>query len=97
MPCQTLIPHLEYADDMCLISDSMNQLDDLDESCNEMSLTISAQKMKSWQLHGEQLQQQAPRQVQLQLAGEPVNVVDEFEYLGGIVMSDCGVDKEINT
>ena len=47
MHCQTLIPDLEYADDMCLISDSMDELEemlqDLDESCNKMGLTISAQ------------------------------------------------------
>ena len=50
MNCQILIPDLEYADDMCLISDSMDELEEmlqnLDESCNEMGLTISTRKMK---------------------------------------------------
>ena len=45
---------------------------------------------------GAQDQQQAPRQVQLQLADEPVDVVEGFEYMGSIVMSDCELDREIN-
>ena len=38
----------------------------------------------------------ATRQVQLQLADEPVDVVEEFEYLGNIVMSNCELDREIS-
>lgn len=45
---------------------------------------------------GEKQLRQPPRQVQLQLANEPVDVVNEFEYLGSIVMSDCRLDREIN-
>ena len=96
--CQTLIPDLEYADDMCLISDSMDELEemlsDLDESCNEMGLTISTRKTNLMAVA--QDQKQSSRQVQLQLADEPVDVVEEFEYLGSIVMSDCELDREIN-
>ena len=98
MNCQTLFPDLEYADDMCLISDSMDELEemlqDLDESCNEMGLTISTRKTKIMAVA--QDQKQSPRQIQLQLAAETVDVVEEFEYLGSIVMSDCELDREIN-
>ena len=93
-----LIPDLEYADDMCLISDSMDELEemlqDLDESCNEMGLTISTQKTKI--MTKAQDQKQPPREVQLQLADEPVDVVEEFEYLRNIVMSNCELDREIS-
>ena len=98
MNCQTLFPDLEYADDMCLISDSMDELEemlqDLDESCNEMGLNISTQKTKI--MTKAQDQKQPPREVQLQLADEPVDVVEEFEYLGNIVMSNCELDREIS-
>ena len=30
------------------------------------------------------------------MAAETVDVVEEFEYLGSIVMSDCELDREIN-
>lgn len=83
MYCQTLITDLEYADDMCLINDSMDKLEemlqDLDENCNEMGLTISARKTKIMVVGAEQ---QAPREVQLRHADEHVGIVDEFEYLG---------------
>ena len=82
----------------CLISDSMDELEEmlqnLDESCNEMDLTISTRKMKIMAVA--QDQKQSPRQVQLQSADEPVDVVEEFEYFGSIVMSDCELDREIN-
>ena len=98
MNCQTLIPDLEYADDMCLISGSMDKLEemlqDLDESCNEIGLTINTRKTKIMAVA--QDQKPSPRQVQLQLADEHVDVVEEFEYFGSIVMSDCELDREIN-
>ena len=65
MNCQILIPDLEYADDMCLISDSMDELEemlrDLDKSCNEMGLTISTRKSKIMAVTHNQ--KQSPRQV----------------------------------
>ena len=81
MSCQTLIPDLEYADDMYLISDSMDELEemlqDLDENCNEMGLTISARGTKIMAVGAEQ-QHEAPREVQLQCAGEPVGIVKHY-------------------
>ena len=42
---QFLIPDLEYVDDMCLLSNSMDELEemllDLDQSCNQMGLSPS--------------------------------------------------------
>ena len=47
---RALIPDLDYVDDMCLVSDSMDKLEemlmDMDESCSEMGLTISTRMTK---------------------------------------------------
>ena len=82
-----------------LISDSMEKLEDvlrdLDESCNKMRLTISVRKTNIMVV-GEEQQRQAAREVQLQLAEEPVSTVDEFEHLGSTVVLGCELDREIN-
>ena len=72
---------------------------DMDKSCSEMGLTNSARKTKIMAVlptpqAGQQ--HQPPRQVQLQRADEPVDVVEEFEYLGSTVASDYSLDKEIS-
>ena len=94
---RTQIPDLDYADDMCLVSNSMDKLEemsmDMDESCSEMGLTISARKTKIMAVlptpqAGQQ--QEQPRQVQLQRTDDTVDVVEEFEYLGSTIASDCG-------
>ena len=95
---QSLIPDLKYADDMCPLSSSRDELEEillgLNQSCNEMGLSISAHKTKI--LVGTSVQQEAPRSVTLQNADEPVDVVEELENLGSIVTSVCGLDREIN-
>ena len=73
---------------------------DKDESCSEMSLTTSARKTKVMAvlptLQAGQQQRQPPRQVQLQRTDEPVDVADEFKYLGSTITSDCGLGEEIS-
>ena len=73
-----LIPDLEYADDICLVSHSADELEemllDMDKSCNEMGLTISAQKTKIMAVT--QDQEKKPGQVHLQLVDEPVDIVE---------------------
>lgn len=82
--CRTI---LEYADDMCLISDSMDKLEmmlqDMNEACSKMGLTISTKKMKlmgfvlpSFGAH------QVPRLMQLLLMSDPVSVISDFKYFG---------------
>ena len=82
---RTQIPDLDYADDMCLVCDSMNKLEellmDMDNSCSEMGLTISARKTKIMAVlptpqAGQQHEQ--PRQVQLQRTDDTVDIVEEF-------------------
>ena len=95
---------LEYAYDMCLISDNMDELEmmlqDMNESCSEMGLTISTKKsniMAVLPSLGADNPQQLPRPVQIQLLSDPVSVVSDFEYLGSIITSDCNMDKEIDS
>ena len=51
---QTLISNLEYADDMCLRSKSMDELEEmfleLDLSCNQMGLPSVPKRQKFWAL-----------------------------------------------
>ena len=50
MSRELLLHDLEYADDMALISDSMDMLEEvlraMEVSCSEMGLTISSKKTK---------------------------------------------------
>lgn len=99
MYSKILTPDIEYTDDMCLVDSIVmleEMLQDLDECCNEMGLIISALKTRIMTV-GETQQQNAARNVHLQLVEEPVSIVNEFEYLQGTVMSHCGLNREINT
>ena len=98
-----MIQDLEYADDMLLISDNMEELEmmlqDTNESCSEMGLTISTKKSKIMavlpSLGADN--QQLPRPVQIQLLSDPVSVVSDFEDLRSIITADCDMDKEIDS
>ena len=59
-----------------------------------VSPCISARKTKT--LADTRVQQEAPKSITLQDADEPVDVVEEFEYLGSIVTSICGLDREFS-
>ena len=72
-----MIQDLEYADDMLLISDNMDELEmmlqDMNESCSEMGLTTSTKKSKIMAVLpslGADNPQQLPRPVQIQLLSQ---------------------------
>ena len=73
------LQHLEYADDMALISDSMNLLEELmqamEVSCSEMGLTISSTKSKILAVRQTDRPSQLPRVVLLRPSIELVSVV----------------------
>ena len=101
MSSELSLQHLEYADDMALISDSMDLLEELmqamEVSCSEMGLTISSTKSKILALRPTDRPSQLPRDVLLRPSVEPVSVVQEFEYLGSIISADCSLDKEVSS
>ena len=96
MSSELILQDLEYADDMALISDSMDLLEELmqamEVSCSEMGLTITLTKFKILAVRP------ADRPaVLLRPAVELVSVVQEFEYLESIISADCSLDKEVSS
>ena len=100
MSGSTLIQDLEYADDMALVSDSMDALEEilkcLDGACSNLGLTISSKKSKILAVLPPTSSSVQPRDVYLKRDEEPVAVVEEFEYLGSIISQDCTLDREIS-
>ena len=99
---EELVLHdLEYADDMVLVSVSMDALEELlhamEASCCEMGLTISTRKTKILAIRPAVNPSQPPREVLLRPIDDPVSVVEDFEYLGSAVSADCSLDKEISS
>ena len=100
MKGSVLIQDLEYADDMALVSDSMDALEEvlrsLDAVCSGVGLSISSKKSKILAICPSISLGAMPRAVQLSLEEEPVAVVEEFEYLGSTISQDCTLDREIS-
>ena len=101
MSSELILQDLENANDMALISDSMDLLEELmqamEVSCSEMGLTISSTKSKILAVPLAGRPSQLPRAVLLRPAVEPVSVVQEFEYLGSIISADGSLDKEVSS
>ena len=73
-------------------------LDSLHTCCRKLGLTISGKKTKSLAvLPPESPQEQNPVPIHLNSGDEPIEVVSQFQYLGSIVQSDCGMDTEIGS
>ena len=91
---------LEYADDMALVSDSMDALEEVLRSlsavCSGVGLSICSKKTKILMIHPSTSVSIQPRAVQLKPGEEPVAVVEEFEYLGSTISQDCTLDREIS-
>ena len=85
-----------YADDVCLMSDDMANLqsfvDALHQSCEPFGLVISASKT--------QVLKQPPRGYEtdksiLHLGGKPLEQVTQFKYLGSNIRHDNTLASEI--
>ena len=92
---------LEYADNVALISDSMDALEEVMQAmeigCSEMGLTISLKKTKILAVHPADKPSQPPRDVLPRPMDDSVSVVEEFEYLGSTISADFNLDKEISS
>ena len=99
MSSDVLIQDLEYADDMALVSDSMDALEELLRAlsalCTGMGLSVNAGKTKILAVRPTN-SCAPPRKVQLRGNEEPVKVVESFEYLGSTISQDCSLDREID-
>ncbi|KAL4855790.1 Retrovirus-related Pol polyprotein from type-2 retrotransposable element R2DM [Chlorella vulgaris] len=84
-----MVPPLLYADDTTLLATSADglqrQLDLLQQYCEQWGLTVNAAKTKLVLLSGQRTQQAAVDTAQraaLSLAGQPLEAVSSFRYLG---------------
>ena len=79
MSSELSLQDLDYADDMALISDSMDLLEELMQimkvSCSEMGLTISSIKSKILAVRPADRPSQLPKVVLLRPAVEPVSLL----------------------
>ena len=95
------IQDLEYADDMTLVSDSMNVLEEvlrtLHTTCSGMGLFISKKSkilvVCPTNCNSTSMQ---PRAVRLCSGKVPMAVVEDFEYLGCTFSHNCSLDREIS-
>ena len=91
---------LEYADDMALVCDSMDALEEilraLDASCLGMGLAINPKKTKIMVVHPTSSSSTTLRPVLVGAGREPIEVVEDFEYLGSTIAQDCLLDREID-
>ena len=93
---------LEYADDMCLVAAEKQSLETLlhsvDQACTEMGLDINTKKTKIMSvLPSLSSVHPTAQPVNLGRGREPVDVVNEFQYLGSVVSSSCSSNREIDS
>ena len=97
-----LIQDLEYADDMALVSDSMDTLEEVLQSlnsvCSGVGLSISSKKTKILAVVLSPSPSPCPPLclVSLKPEEQPIAVVEEFEYLGSTITKDCTLEREVN-
>ena len=94
------VSDLEYADDMALVSDSMNVLEEalrvLNSLCVGMGLTINARKTKMLAVRPTCTHNVPLRPVQLGDGGEHVEVMEKSEYLDSTISQDCSLDHKVD-
>ena len=97
---QVSFRNLEYADDMALVSDTMDALEDtsrvLNGLCVGIGLKINAKKTKVLAVCPHCAQSAPPRSMQLGDGGEHMEVAEEFEYCGSTISQDYTLDHEID-
>ena len=86
MSHRTRLKDLEYADDMCLVATEKQSLKTLlhsvDQACTEMGLDIDTKKTKMSVLPSQSSVHPTAQPVNLGRDRQPVDVVNEFQYLG---------------
>uniref|UniRef100_A0A2A4JTH5 Reverse transcriptase domain-containing protein n=1 Tax=Heliothis virescens TaxID=7102 RepID=A0A2A4JTH5_HELVI len=96
--CQRPVPwNILYADDVALISDSVvdlqNDFNRWVKSLEENGLKISRKKTEHMSCIFDGSTQ--VNQIQLYIDGEPIPTVDHFKYLGSIISSDGGIERDV--
>ncbi|XP_030765792.1 zinc finger protein 708-like [Sitophilus oryzae] len=82
---------LDYADDLCIFSHSHSDMSQkllrLQEEANNVGLQINVAKTK-------EMRSNTPNNQDLYLSNRAIERVDEFQYLGSMVHSDGGTEKD---
>ena len=90
---KVLVRELLYVDDAAIVDESANELqtliDKLNNACQKFGLNISHSKTKV-------LAQNAAAAPHITIDDQPLEVVNEFCYLGAKISSDLLLDREIN-
>ena len=88
----SFLQHLDYADDICLLSRKLSYLQDmicsLEKEATSAGLKINREKMKLFSLTGS-----VKRSVKV--PSFQIEAVDRFAYLGSIIAAGAGTDLDI--
>lgn len=91
-----LITEIMYADDLCFLAESPDDLQQLmsvfHEACRKFGLKISVKKTEvmSVDAHGREA-------LTVKLGEDVLKQVDKFRYLGSTITSKCDLDAEVST
>ncbi len=84
---------LDFADDVCLISATHKQMqrktEKLSVNASKLGMSVNIPKTKVLKVNGKM---NSP----VSLPGEVIESVDEFCYLGSVISTDGGTDKDIS-
>ena len=101
MRSNALIQELEYADHMAIVSDSIDALEEVLQSmndvCSGVGLSISSKKTKILAIRPSTSFGAPPRPVQLNLNEQPVEVLEKFQNLSSKISQNCILDSDISS
>ena len=94
------ITNLRFADDIALITDSMEKLSELterlDKASAEMGMEINGEKCKIMQI-GKKNNMQDADNIDIQVGNHTIEKVNDFKYLGAYISDNARCEKEIKT
>ena len=94
------ITNLRFADDIALITDSMEKLSELterlDKASAKMGMEINGEKCKIMQI-GKKNNMQDADNIDIQVGNHTIEKVNDFKYLGAYISDNARCEKEIKT
>jgi hypothetical protein len=83
---------LDYADDICLISQSYNdvkkKLEDLNKEAVKVGLKMNASNTKAMKINSK-------IKTKLEVNGNIIEETENFQYLGSLVKTDGGAEEDV--
>ena len=94
------ITNLRFADDIALITNSMEKLSELterlDKASAKMGMEINGEKCKIMQI-GKKNNMQDADNIDIQVGNHTIEKVNDFKYLGAYISDNARCEKEIKT